>query len=84
MIKKERLKRINREWLEENGFSPLEEVRKRIEGDNYPIKRKNNYSSIAESSPILDLIHLPYYPFKTAMGVSLTIGLTKSDSSCST
>ena len=40
MIKKERLKRINREWLEENGFSPLEEVRKRIEGDNYPIKRK--------------------------------------------
>ena len=40
MIKKERLKRINREWLEENRFSPLEEVRKRIEGDNYPIKRK--------------------------------------------
>jgi hypothetical protein len=39
MIKKERLKRINREWLEENGFSPLEEVSKRIAGDNYPIKR---------------------------------------------
>jgi len=39
MSKKEHLK-ITREWLEEHGFSPLEEVRKRIEGDNYPIKRK--------------------------------------------
>lgn len=36
MSKKESLKRINRKWLEEHGFSPLEEVRKRIEGDKYP------------------------------------------------
>ena len=42
MSKKEHFKRVTREWLEENGFSPLEEVRKRIEGDNYPIKRKQN------------------------------------------
>lgn len=42
MSKKEHLKRVTREWLEENGFSPLEEVRKRIEGYNYPIKRKQN------------------------------------------
>lgn len=41
MSKKESLKRINREWLEEHGFSPLEEVRKRIEGDNYPINENN-------------------------------------------
>ena len=40
MSKKESLKRINREWLHAHGFSPLEEVRKRIEGDNYPIKQK--------------------------------------------
>jgi hypothetical protein len=40
MRKKKQLKRVTREWLEEQGFSPLEEVRKRIEGDNYPIKRK--------------------------------------------
>lgn len=38
MSKKESLKRINREWLHAHGFSPLEEVRKRIEGFNYPIK----------------------------------------------
>ena len=83
-MKNKKLRIITREWLEENGFSPLEEVRKRIEGDNYPIKRKNNYSSIVELSSMLDLILLSNYPFKTAMGVSLTIGLTKSDSSCST
>ena len=41
MSKKESLKRINSEWLEEHGFSPLEEVRKRIEGNNYPINEKN-------------------------------------------
>lgn len=40
MSKKVRFKRINREWLHAYGFSPLEEVRKRIEGDNYPIKQK--------------------------------------------
>ena len=41
-MKNKKLRIITREWLEENGFSPLEEVRKRIEGYNYPIKRKQN------------------------------------------
>ena len=31
---------ITQEWLDANGFSPLEEVRKRIEGENYPINKK--------------------------------------------
>ena len=34
------LKRVNREWLTSHGFSPLEEVRKRIEGKNYPINKQ--------------------------------------------
>lgn len=29
------LKRVNRKWLDSHGFSPLKEVRKRIEGSNY-------------------------------------------------
>ena len=28
-------KRVNRKWLDAHGFSPLKEVRKRIEGSDY-------------------------------------------------
>ena len=31
------LRKVNREWLTIHGFSPLEDVRKRIEGEHYPV-----------------------------------------------
>lgn len=31
------LRKVSREWLAIHGFSPLEDVRKRIEGEHYPV-----------------------------------------------
>lgn len=31
------LRKVNREWLTIHGFSPLEDVRMRIEGEHYPV-----------------------------------------------
>ena len=31
------LRKVNREWLTIRGFSPLEDVRMRIEGEHYPV-----------------------------------------------